>query len=85
MVVFAYLAFFVPWIASPRIMFLYHYLPSIPFLTIAAGYLLRKNPRITLPFFVLAFVIFLYFYPHYTGLKIPVWLDNSYYWLESWR
>ncbi len=84
-VVFAYLIFFVPWAVSPRIMFLYHYLPSIPFLAIAAGYVLRRNPKLALPFFVLAFSLFVYFYPHWVGLQVPLWLDKSYYWVASWR
>jgi predicted membrane-bound dolichyl-phosphate-mannose-protein mannosyltransferase len=32
-VVFSYFVFFAPWALSPRIMFLYHYLPSVPFLS----------------------------------------------------
>jgi len=46
LVVFSYLVFFVPWAASPRIMFFYHYLPSIPFLSIATGYVLRKEKKL---------------------------------------
>jgi predicted membrane-bound dolichyl-phosphate-mannose-protein mannosyltransferase len=39
-----YLAFWAPWLFSPRIMFLYHYLPSLPFLYIAlAAGLVRLN------------------------------------------
>lgn len=85
LVVFAYLVSFVPWALSPRIMFLYHYLPAVPFMCIAVGYVLRRNSRLTIPFFVFAFVLFVYFFPHYIGLKIPLWLDQSYYWVSSWR
>jgi len=85
LVVFSYVIFFVPWALSPRIMFLYHYLPSIPFMAIATGYVLRKNPRLTIPFFVFALGLFIYFYPHWVGVKIPLWLDQSYYWVSSWR
>lgn len=84
-VIFSYLVFFAPWAASPRIMFLYHYLPSVPFLAIATAYVLRRNPKIIIPFGILAGVVFLYFYPHWTGLSIPTWLDRSYYWFGSWR
>ena len=84
-VVFSYLIFFVPWAASPRIMFLYHYLPSVPFLAIATGFILRKNPYLITPVLITMFVAFLYFYPHYAGLKIPLDLDTSYYWFSSWR
>lgn len=85
LVIFAYLAFFVPWIASPRIMFLYHYLPSLPFLALFTGFVLDKYPKFILPFFTFALLLFFYFYPHWTGITVPVWLDNTYYWFGSWR
>lgn len=85
LVVFSYFVFFVPWAASPRIMFLYHYLPSIPFMAIATGYVLRKSPGMILPFFITATMFFVYFYPHWTGLPVPLWLDQSYYWVPNWR
>ncbi len=84
-VVFSYLIFFVPWAASPRIMFLYHYLPSLPFLAIASGYILRRFPKIVPYFFIPLVLVFIYFYPHWAGLNIPFWLDKSYYWFSSWR
>jgi len=85
LVVFSYLVFFVPWAASPRIMFFYHYLPSIPFLSIATGYVLRKEKKLIISTLTLFLIVFLYFYPHWTGIKIPLWLDKSYYWFSSWR
>lgn len=84
-VVFSYLIFFAPWALSPRIMFMYHYLPSVPFLAIATGYVLRRNAKLIVPFFVSALVLFVYFYPHWTGIQVPVWLDQSYYWVNLWR
>lgn len=84
-VVFSYLVFFLPWIASPRIMFLYHYLPSIPFLAIASAFVLRRYPKATVWVFGAAVLSFIYFYPHWIGMRIPVWLDESYYWFNSWR
>lgn len=82
---FCYFVFFVPWAVSPRIMFLYHYFPSIPFLAITLAYILRKYPKIIVPTLIVLSVSFIYFYPHWTGLKIPEWLDLSYYWFPSWR
>ena len=84
-VVFAYLIFFVPWAVSPRIMFLYHYLPSIPFLAIATAYVLRRNIKLAYWVLPLMIAVFIYFYPHYAGLQVPLWLDGSYYWLPTWR
>jgi dolichyl-phosphate-mannose--protein O-mannosyl transferase len=85
LIIFSYLVFFVPWAASPRIMFLYHYLPSIPFLAIATGYVLRRNIKLVFPLLTVGLLVFVYFYPHWTGMKIPLWLDSSYYWITSWR
>ncbi len=85
LIIFGYLIFFVPWAASPRIMFLYHYLPSLPFLAIATAYVLRRFPKLLLLFYPLALLLFIYFYPHWAGIKIPLWLDSSYYWFPSWR
>lgn len=84
-VLFSYIIFFLPWIASPRIMFLYHYLPSIPFMAIAIGFVLRRFPKSVYLVLPIATVLFFYFYPHWTGIRIPLWLDASYYWFNSWR
>ena len=84
-IVFCYLIFFVPWALSPRIMFLYHYLPSIPFLAIATGYILRRNPKLIFAYLLICLFVFIYFFPHWAGLQVPLWLDRSYYWVPSWR
>ena len=85
LVIFAYFIFFVPWALSPRIMFFYHYLPSIPFMCIALGYVLRKNLRLAIGILAICLLVFIYFYPHWAGLQVPLWLDKSYYWFASWR
>jgi len=84
-VIFCYLIFFVPWAVSPRIMFLYHYLPSIPFLAIATAYVLRRTPKLIFAYLFITLIAFIYFYPHWAGLRIPLWFDKSYYWVSSWR
>ncbi|MDP1710019.1 MAG: glycosyltransferase family 39 protein [bacterium] len=84
-IVFCYLIFFVPWALSPRIMFFYHYLPSVPFLAIATGYVLRRNPKLILGYLFIGLLVFIYFYSHWAGLQVPLWLDRSYYWISSWR
>ena len=81
----AYLGLFMPWALSPRIMFFYHYFPAVPFLSILIGFVLYKNKKAVLPFLALTLVLFIYFYPHWAGLSVPVWLDHSYYWLPGWR
>ncbi len=85
LIIFSYLIFFVPWAVSPRIMFYYHYFPSIVFVSIISAYVLRSNKKIIIPVLTIFFVSFVYFLPHYIGLNIPLWLDKSYYWFQSWR
>lgn len=86
LILFSYLIFFVPWIASPRIMFFYHYLPAVPFMCILIGYVLRRFPKaFAFCFLTFALLLFIYFFPHWVGIQIPLWLDKSYYWFPSWR
>lgn len=85
LVLFSYLAFFVPWSASPRIMFIYHYLPALPFLAILSAILLRKFPKLIIPMILLLTITFFYFYPHWSGIAVPEWFSKQYYWLKSWR
>ena len=84
-VVFSYLVFFVPWSLSPRIMFLYHYLPSTAFLVISVAFVLRKNIKLAVFLLPLFLISFLYFFPHLTGMFVDVRLDETYYWFPSWR
>lgn len=85
LIIAGYFIFFVPWALSPRIMFLYHYLPSLPFLAIAVGLVLRQSKKYAALFLILALLVFIYLYPHLIGLQIPIWLDKSYYLFPSWK
>jgi predicted membrane-bound dolichyl-phosphate-mannose-protein mannosyltransferase len=84
LVVFSYLLFFVPWAASPRIMFLYHYLPSIPFMAIAIAFILRRNPKLIPWTAVAGALAFFYFFPRFTGIPVPAGWDCSFHWFSSW-
>lgn len=85
LVVFSYFAFFVPWALSPRIMFIYHYLPTLPFMAIAIGYFLNNHKKYIFPLIILSFVSFIFFFPHMTGMFVPKWWDELYYIVPSWR
>ena len=75
--VLGFLAFWLPWAASPRIMFLYHFSPSVPFLSLALGHQLSieyKNTRTRKIVFLILFLAILSFgflYPFLTGVGIP--------------
>lgn len=81
-----YYIFILPWAMSPRIMFLYHYLPSLAFLILLMGYVLSKvrNKAVVVAYLILATITFAYFFPRNTGLPVSVEKDQSYIWLKSW-
>jgi len=88
----AYFIFWVPWIFSPRIMFLYHYLPSVPFLVICIAYILNKllnSEKKILPFlsmFYISLVLatFIFFYPYWTGIPVINEMVDKFRWLKTW-
>lgn len=90
LIVVGYLAFWLPWARAPRVMFIYHYLPSVPFLCIGLAYSLsRLQSRyrwvvvsLTVGLISAAFV---FFYPHWIGIFVPRWWDELYYWIPRWR
>jgi dolichyl-phosphate-mannose-protein mannosyltransferase len=89
-ILISYLLFFLPWSFSPRIMFNYHYLLSASFLAIAQGVfilsLLRGKYRIiAFAYLILAGILFIYFYPLWTGVAVDKNLFDSYFWLKSWK
>ena len=74
LVILGFLVFWLPWAASPRIMFLYHFSPSIPFLSLALGYQLHsifkdKNTRRLVIFLLLIMLAnFILVYPFLVGI-----------------
>lgn len=89
LVLAGYFIFWVPWIFSPRILFMYHFLPSIPFLAIATGFvlsLLWKNSKFAVVAIIaLLAASFFYFYPITSGFPIETSAIDKYMWLPSWR
>lgn len=72
-----YSMFWLPWFVSPRIMFLYHYSPSVPFLCFALAYQLEqiyKHPSQRRYFYFISGLIvigFIVVYPMLTGIALP--------------
>lgn len=91
-----YLLSFAPWLVFSRPMFIYHYLPALPFLITLLSYflvnILRKIPDLAkrrawtfnLLFWPLFF--FIIFYPHWTALRVPTDFANAvYFFVPNWR
>ena len=75
-VLLGFFVFWLPWIFSPRIMFLYHYSPSVPFLCLSLGYQVelmirhRKSRLIGLSILGIVVIGFLIVYPMLTGIPM---------------
>ncbi len=87
-VVLTYVVFWLPWAIQPRIMFLYHYLPALPFLILALAYAVHRlwqhrwGRYVAATFLAVVALTFLYFYPHLAAVSVPGWLGDSYFWLD---
>lgn len=87
-----YFGMFAPWVLSPRIMFLYHYLPSVPFLCLALAFVLSKIAKMgeqgkfaVGAFLILLTSIFFFFYPHWTAVLLPDKWNQIFYWFPTWK
>ncbi len=76
-IILGFFVFWIPWAFSPRIMFLYHFSPSVPFLSLSLAYQLgleykdktrRKYVYILLALIILAFILI---FPFLTAIHIP--------------
>lgn len=89
-IIVGYGIFFLPWAFSPRIMFIYHYLPSTPFLAILTAWFIvflwhRGMRKFAGGLFFLIVLAFIFFYPHVTSFTIPNEVDKFFYWFPSWK
>ncbi|MDP3948099.1 MAG: phospholipid carrier-dependent glycosyltransferase [bacterium] len=75
-ILLGFLAFWLPWAISPRIMFLYHFSPSVPFLSLALGYQLdalfknQKGKQLVFVILILIILSFLLIFPFLTGIPL---------------
>ena len=90
-VLLAYLGFLLPWAIQPRLLFIYHYLPSLSFLMLALAYTVHRSWQRTwgrmaaVVFLAEVAVTFVYFYPHLAAVHVSHDLAESYFWFDSWR
>jgi dolichyl-phosphate-mannose-protein mannosyltransferase len=88
----AYFTCWIQWLFSPRIMFLYHYLPAVPFLCISLAYTFGFITKLDkkLKYFIYLYLLFIlitffYFYPFWSGMPIPEAKVDNYRWLPTWK
>lgn len=92
-IVIAILSQFVPWLFIGRILFAYHYFPTILFLVFAIAYLMDRMMERRRAGYALAvygftgYTVALYalFYPALIGLYTPLWYNSIFLrWFPSW-
>lgn len=78
---------FLPWLLSPRIMFLHHYLPALPLLCLILAKVLfdLKNKLLITSFLLLVTSIFIFFYPLNTAIPLPSNILKYWFWLPTWK
>ncbi len=89
----AILSQFVPWLAIGRVLFAYHYFPTLLFLVFAIALMMdrmlerrRKGCRLAV-YGLTGYAVILYgvFYPALTGLYVPAWYSAVFLrWFPSW-
>ncbi|MDO4166652.1 MAG: glycosyltransferase family 39 protein [Eubacteriales bacterium] len=91
-----YLSQYAPWFLVSRIVFIYHYFPSVPFVTVMLGYSMyrlanwqtawKKRMQTGIYVYVaLAIGLFILFYPVLSGLGIePEFATKYLKWFETW-
>ena len=87
---FLLLGFFLsllPFIGIKRVMFLYHYFPSLIFAFLTLAYLTDKSPKKGLFAFLVTISVigFLYFSPFTYGLPLSPAMQNYLFWFSNWR
>ncbi|MBI2086407.1 phospholipid carrier-dependent glycosyltransferase [Candidatus Daviesbacteria bacterium] len=76
-VILGFLVFWLPWAISPRIMFLYHFSPSVPFLSLALGHQLsqiskdKKGKQLAFILILLIIINFILIFPFLTAVPLP--------------
>ena len=88
--------FYLPWAVIPRkITFYYYYYPAGMTLSLAAAFALSRlpwpkaHPRLApdLPrwlYLAIAFLVFVYFFPVLSGMRIPADSFTRWTWFRSW-
>ena len=92
-ILIAILSQFVPWLPIGRILFAYHYFPTILFLVFAIAYLMDRmltrrracHGLVVFGFTGYAMALYALFYPALIGLYTPLWYNDTFLrWFPSW-
>jgi predicted membrane-bound dolichyl-phosphate-mannose-protein mannosyltransferase len=90
--VVAYVSLYLPWTLVPRLTFLYHYFPMVPFLILFLVYSLKTiserfkyGREVSTAYLIVAGVLFALFYPVMSGLIVDKnFVNFGLRWFQSW-
>lgn len=94
----AYLAQYLPWMLVSRCTFIYHYFPSVPFITLMIGYCFLQLKHkletkigskafygLVITYAVATFALFVLFYPVLSGQPVTTeYVDKFLRWCDGW-
>jgi dolichyl-phosphate-mannose--protein O-mannosyl transferase len=88
------LGFFIQWLPWARISyfnFFYYFSPAMAFATMAIALLMsriwqigRLGRGIVIGYVVIVAVLFIYWYPLYTGFPVSEWYFRNHLWFKAW-
>lgn len=76
-IILGFFAFWLPWLISPRIMFFYHFSPSVAFMCLSLAYQMNKyilkpkSKNLVLSLIILTTLSFILLYPFLVGIYLP--------------
>lgn len=90
--IIGYLAQYVPWMLVPRITFIYHYFPSVPFVILMIAYAFykgyqkdRRVKQVFIGYVIACCILFAMFYPVLSGHAVEKSYVNTFLrWFDSW-
>ena len=92
LLIIGYLSQYLPWMLVPRIVFIYHYFASVPFVIMIIVFLFQhlekaspKFKKITYAYIGLTLVLFCMFYPVISGVSVSRdYVMHALRWFDSW-
>ncbi|MES0336659.1 MAG: glycosyltransferase family 39 protein [Candidatus Magnetobacterium sp. LHC-1] len=82
---------YLPWVAVPRLTFIYHFFASVPFLIISLVYIIKwiedryqRMQYLTYCYLTVVMALFVMFYPILSGMVVSKAYATYLRWFESW-
>ena len=91
-ILIGYAAQYLPWVGVSRVVFIYHYFTSVPFIILIIVYVMREleggregfSPAAK-AYFAAVVILFIMFYPAISGMLVPkAYMKNILMWFGTW-